>query len=438
MREQLMKLPPQNLEFEESLLSYCLIYNPVEILDDLNPDDFYKTAHKLIFDAIGSLHRSNHPVQIPTVVDYLRDSGNLEKCGGAVYISQLTDAPVPSNARYYAKTVKSKSLLRRGIEAANQITEMCFKNGAVSDDVIDRAQKIIMGLSKDSGDVVQHIGETIIDVIEDLETRTPGENTGISSGIKKLDMLLGGFQNADSILLGARPSMGKTAFALNLVRNIAMDGIPCAVFSLEMSKKQNTRRLLAMESRVDSGRFLQNFFVSEDWARITDASARLSDLGIYVDDRSGLHYRQIRSTLRRLKQEKGIGFAVIDYLQLVTGDKDNGRYGEIGSISREIKAMAKEFDIPVMALCQLNRKLEERADRRPRLADLRDSGELEQDADVVIFLYRDEVYDTRDDNPLRGIAEVIVAKHREGAVGAFDMAFLKNYQRFEPLATNQE
>jgi len=368
------RLPPQAIEAEESILAYCLLYDPSDVLDTISPDDFYKTTHKEIFKAISNLKKQDVTPELVTVVNELRKSESLERVGGAAYISRLVDAiPVSISPKDHARIIKDKSILRQVIARVNEISQSCFESQD-AESTLDDAQKSICAIDYDVNErSVSVVGDVLDDVITDLERRQSGDVTGIPTGYGKLDLLLGGMQRGDSIIIGGRPSMGKTSFAMSMVKNIAVDnGIPCAVFSLEMSKKQLTRHLISQIARVDGGRFLNAILTPNDWERITLASDKLSKAPVHIDDRSGLHYMQVRRTLRKLVKKSKIKIAFIDYMGLMTGDKDGGRIGEVSSISRAMKQMAKEFEIPVVTLCQLSRKCEERADKRPVLSDLRD------------------------------------------------------------------
>jgi len=347
------------------------------------------------------------------------------------------------NAPHYAKIVHDKASLRRLIEKSNNIVKRCFDDRGDVEDVLDFAESSIFELSQDKiRPAFYPIGKIILDNMEMLEERQGNKAliTGITTGYRKLDSLTAGLQNSDLIILAARPGMGKTALALNIARNAAVDeGIPTAIFSLEMAKEQLTLRLLCSEARIDSNRVRSGFFSQDDWIKLTDAAATLSEASIFIDDSPDITAMTIRAKARRLKMEKGLGLIFIDYLQLMKSRSGIERRDlEISEISRSLKALAKELSVPVVALSQLNRKLEERSDKRPQLADLRESGALEQDADVVAFIYRDEVYNKDPNNPNQGKAELILAKQRSGPVGVVPLAFLGAYTRFETLAVEDE
>jgi replicative DNA helicase len=441
----LHKIPPQNLEAEESVLSAILLDNDtlLDVLETLEPDNFYRSAHAKMFTAITELFAKNEPVDLVTLANILKEKGQLEEVGGATYLAKLVDtAPLAVNAQHYAKIIRDKAALRELIDSANQISTKCFQDSGNVDDVIDFAERSVFEIAgnknkKSFYPLSQIIGHSI----DALEERQGNKTlvTGVSTGFSRLDNLTSGFQKSDLILLAARPSMGKTALALNIARNAAIDAdTPVAVFSIEMSKEQLSMRLLCAEARIDSSRLRSGFFSREDWVSLTNAAEVLSDAEIYIDDSANLSAMSIRAKARRLKMDKNIGLIIIDYVQLMKGSASAERRDlEISEISRGLKALAKELDIPVLALSQLNRKLEERHDKRPQLSDLRESGALEQDADVVAFIYRDEVYNKDENNPNKGIAELLLKKQRNGPTGEIKLAFISTYTRFEDLADDR-
>lgn len=439
----LYNLPPQSIEAEESILSAILIDNNtlLDIVDILSPEDFYKSAHQKIFAAITELFSKNEPADLVTLTNILREQGRLEEIGGATYLASIVDAvPLAVNAQHYAKMVHDKACLRRLIEKANAIVKRCFEDQGNVDEAIDFAESSIFEISENKiKPAFYPISKIIENNIDTLEERQGNKAlvTGVPTGYTLLDNMTSGFQKSDLLILAARPSMGKTALALNIARNVSVDAnIPTAIFSLEMSKEQLSMRMLCSEARIDSSRLRSGFFSREDWDDLTEAAGLLSEAPIFIDDSPDISAMEIRAKARRLKMDKDIGLIIIDYLQLMKGRSSAERRDlEISEISRSLKALAKELDLPVLALSQLNRKLEERSDKRPQLSDLRESGALEQDADVVAFIYRDEVYNKDKNNPNRGKAELIVAKQRNGPVGMVPLAFLGTYTRFESLAT---
>lgn len=436
------KLPPQNIDAEESIISAILMDNNtlLDILDILRPEDFYRTAHQKIFGAISAMSDNGDPIDLVTLAEYLRTKNQLEEIGGAVYLARLVDtAPVPSNATNYARIIRDKATLRRLITASAEITSECFNNPGDVGDVIDHAQQVIFDIAEEKRKPTYHHIGTILhanfDMI-DKRRENPNMVSGIPSGFTRFDALSSGFQNSDLIIVAARPGMGKTALALNFARNAAMEAeVPVVFFSLEMSREQLSLRLLCAEARVNSARVRDGSFTDEHLQLLTDAADDLSTAPIYIDDSPGLTSLEIKTKVRRLKKEKKIGLVIIDYLQLMTSrSRLERRDLEISEMSRSLKNLAKEIDIPIIALSQLNRSLEARADKRPVLSDLRESGALEQDADLVMFLYRDELYNKDENNPNRGKAELILSKQRNGPIGMQHLLFLDKYTRFENIA----
>ena len=436
------KLPPQNIEAEESLLSAILIDNRtlLDVLELLVPENFYKTAHQLIFAGITELFTRNEPIDLVTLTNILKEKGHLDKIGGASYLARLVDTvPLAANAQHYARIIHGKSALRQLIEKSNMIAQRCFEDRGEVDAVIDFAESSIFEISENKTSQSVHplskIIETNIDALEERQGNR-AIITGVPTGFPILDNKTSGLQKADLIILAARPGMGKTALALNIARHAAVEaGIPVVIFSLEMSKEQLSMRLLSSEARLDSSRLRSGFITQEDWLKITEAAGVLSNAPVLIDDTPSLSAMEIRAKARRLKMDKNIGLIIIDYLQLMQGRRGAERRElEISEISRSLKALAKELNLPVIALSQLNRMLEQRSDKRPQLSDLRESGALEQDADVVTFIYRDEVYNKDENNPEKGKAEVIIAKQRNGPVGTIPLVFLGAYTRFENMA----
>jgi len=433
------KLPPQSIEAEESILSAILLDNStlLDVLELLRPEDFYRTAHQKIFAAIDALFTKAEPVDLITLTNTLRDNNQLESVGGAAYLARLVDT-VPSsiNVTHYAQIVRDKSALRHLIAKSGEITRRCYEDASDFDHVLDFAEASVFEISESKHKAAFHpiskIIETNIDALEERQGNR-ALVTGIPTGFTRLDHMTAGLQGSDLIILAARPAMGKTALALNLARNAAFESnTPVAIFSLEMSKEQLSMRMLCAEARVDSSRIRSGFLNPDDWSRITDAAGSLSEAPIYIDDSPDISATSIRTKSRRLKMDKDLGLVIIDYLQLMRGSHNTERRDlEISEISRSLKLLAKELNVPVLALSQLNRKLEERSDKRPQLSDLRESGALEQDADMVAFIYRDEVYNKDENNPNKGTAEVILAKQRNGPTGTVPLTFLGAYTRFE-------
>jgi len=440
----LNKTPPHDIEAEESILSAIFINNDslLDIIDILSPEDFYKGAHKTIFKVIIELANKQEPADLITVANGLKEKDQLESIGGAAYLATICDAaPIAVNAVHYARIIKGKASLRALITASSTIIENCLKDKGNFEEIIDFAETSIFNVSEQKSQTsFQNLGDLIninIDKIEEQQGNAGGLS-GLSTGYLKLNNITSGLQKSDLIILAARPSMGKTALALNIARNVAVEERkPVAVFSLEMSNEQLSMRLLTSEARIDSNRLRTGFISQEDWQNATDAAGVLNELPIFIDDAPNITAMEIRAKARKLyKRHNELGLIIIDYLQLMKPPfKSDRRDLEIAEISRSLKALAKELAVPVMALSQLNRMLEQRADKRPMLSDLRESGALEQDADIVAFIYRDEVYNKEPDNPKKGTAEVIVAKNRNGATGTAFMHFLGAYTRFEELSS---
>ncbi len=444
-KEFTAKLPPQNIEAEASILSAILVDNATlfDVLEILKPEDFYRNAHQKIFAAIEALFNKNEPVDLVTLANRLKENGDLEKIGGAVYLASLVDTvPAAVSPIHHAGIIRDKSSLRRLIASSNKITQSCFEDRGNVDEIIDSAEQAIFEISEQTAKKDFHpITQLIMSNLDALEIRQANKTmlTGVPSGFTRLDKMTAGFQNSNLIILAARPSMGKTSFALNIARNAAIDHkVPVAIFSLEMSKEELSMRLLSAEARFDSSKLRTGFLNNEDWHRLTEAATAFNNAPLYIDDSPNITTMDIRAKMRRLKMDNGLGLVIIDYLQLMRSRKAGERRDlEISEISRSLKGLAKEMNVPVIALSQLNRALEQRSDKRPLLSDLRESGALEQDADVVAFIYRDEVYNKDENNPNRGKAEIILGKQRNGPVGTVSLAFLNAYTRFENLAAGE-
>lgn len=424
-------LPPQDIEVEDSLIASCFIFPDLssEIIELVSPEVFYKTTNRQIFKAIVDVARDGNDTDISTVLAKLNGNNVLGS-----NLQRFLDVPASHNIEHHARRLREKYVLRRAIEVANAIMKRCYDPGSDAESVIDYAQKNINGLEPNSGKCqALSVNDLIATVIDDIEERskTKGRISGIPTGFNRLDHITGGLQRSDLILLGARPSMGKTALAMQIAVNASRAGFPVVVFSLEMSGAQLMMRQICSESKVDSQRVRIGALSRDEWVRITDAAGAISKMPVFVDDRGGLHYMEILRAARKLNKESGVQLVVIDYLQLASGDKDQNREQEVSSISRALKSLAKELNIPVLVLSQLNRKLEERREKRPQLSDLRDSGSLEQDADVVMFLYRDELYSK---DAEKGVAEVNILKHRNGPIDTAKLAWLPTFTRFENMS----
>jgi replicative DNA helicase len=435
------KLPPQNIEAEQSVLGGILIENEAvnKVMEILTADDFYRDAHSRIFNALISLSERDEPADLITLTNELRKIDQLDSIGGASYLASLIDlVPTAANIEYYAKIVKEKAILRKLIQTSTEIITQSYQDRGDVEGFLDEAERAIFEISEKRvkpsfysiRDIVKESFKTLERLFEKKELVT-----GVPSGFKELDRYTAGFHASDLIIVAGRPSMGKTALCLNLAQYAAIEKrIPVAVFSLEMSKEQLVIRMLCSEAQVEGTRLRTGFLTESDWPKLTLAAGNLSDAPIFIDDSAAISILELRAKARRLKGEHGLGMLIIDYLQLMKGRaKVESRQQEISEISRSLKALAKELNIPVIAVSQLSRKTEERTGNRPQLSDLRESGAIEQDADLILFLYRDEVYNRSGDNPNKGTAELIIGKQRNGPIGKIDLAFLDKFTTFKEL-----
>lgn len=430
------RLPPQSIEAEEAVLGSLLIDADaiIRIATILRSEDFYREKHGWIYEAILDLHERREPVDLLTVCDELERREQLDEVGGTVFVTSLVNAvPTSIHAEHYARIIERAATRRRLIDAAGQIAALAYQEADDVGEVVDRAEQLLFGVSERriSRDLVP-IKQVLSDYYDRIEylTRHQGEVIGIPTGFTDIDRLLGGLQRSDMIILAARPSVGKTSLALSMAHNAALKfGQRVAFFSLEMSSEQVVQRLISAETGIDSQKLRQGKIADEEWARFMKATSDLSETHLYIDDTPGISAMELRTKARRLQAEFGIDLVVIDYLQLMRGDtRSENRVQEISSISRSIKALARELNVPILALSQLSRGVESRTDKRPILSDLRESGALEQDADVVIFIYRDELYNENTER--KNIADVIVAKHRNGPTGVVSLYFKKELAQF--------
>ncbi|MBO7747079.1 replicative DNA helicase [Paenibacillus sp. MWE-103] len=440
------RVPPQNMEAEQAVLGAVLLQTEALItaMERLRSEDFYLPSHQLIYEAMVDLGENNQPIDLVTLTAYLQDRQQLEEIGGVSYLAKLGNAvPTAANVDYYAQIVEEKSMLRRLIRTATNIVSDGY---AAADDVglmLSDAEARIMELSnRRSSSGFISIRDVLMEVFERVEHlySNKGGSTGIPSGFSDLDKMTSGFQRNDLIIVAARPSVGKTAFALNIAQNVGVRSRETvAIFSLEMSAAQLVQRMICAESNVDAGRMRTGYLEGDDWEKLTMAIGSLSEAQIYIDDTPGITVADIRAKCRRLKKERGLGMILIDYLQLIQGRGKAGenRQQEVSEISRTLKQIARELEVPVIALSQLSRGVEQRQDKRPMMSDLRESGSIEQDADIVAFLYRDDYYDKESEK--KNIIEIIIAKQRNGPVGTVELAFLKNFNKFVGLdRTHQE
>lgn len=434
------KVPPHDLEAEQAIIGSMLtdkdaVISAIEVLKE---EDFYREDNKVIYSAILNLYNRAEPIDIITVKAELESMGKFEKVGGLEYLAELPEkVPTTANAMKYIKIVEEKSTLRRLIKTANEIIELGYSPTEDVEDIMEGAEKKIFNIMQDKAQKsYTPIKDALVESFTKLEELYNRKQhiTGVPSGFTELDYRTAGFHGSELILIAARPAMGKTAFALNIAANAALKGnTAVAVFSLEMSKEQLVNRILCSESMVDSNKVRTGKLEEDDWTKLAGTIGPLSEAEIYIDDTPGINIMEIRAKCRKLKLEKNIGMVVIDYLQLIqgSGKRSGSREQEISEISRSLKILAKELDVPVIALSQLSRAAEQRPDHRPMLSDLRESGAIEQDADIVMFLYRDDYYNQ--DSEKKDIAEVIIAKHRGGSTGTVELLWLGSYTKFVNL-----
>ncbi len=438
--DMLRNVPPHSMEAEQAVLGGIFLRADAlyTLVDIINEDDFYAPAHRTLFAAIMELHRQNKAIDLLTVGQYLKDKAQLEMVGGAVYLGELANSVISAaNAEHYATIVRDKSLQRSLISSCSQIISKCYDQGMEVDALLDESEQAVFAISERTAGQAFVDSKTLIGrVFEELEKRIDSKNlvTGVTTGFYTVDKMTAGMQPSDLIIVAARPSMGKTAFTLNLATNAALQGgVPVVFYSLEMGMEQLMSRMVAAVGGVELNKLRTGRGITdEDWQRLHWAADQLGNAPIYIDDTPSLSTLDLRARTRRLKASKNIGMVIVDYLQLMRSSrKTDSRELEISDISRNLKALAKELNIPVIALSQLNRKVEERADKRPMLSDLRESGAIEQDADVIMFIYRDAVYNKKEDRALIHSAEIIIGKQRNGAVGACPLQYNGQFTRFE-------
>ncbi|AKM84626.1 MAG: Replicative DNA helicase [candidate division Kazan bacterium GW2011_GWA1_50_15] len=437
--------PPQNLDAEQSLLGAMLLDKETmaRVVDVVRPEDFYDERHGFVFGAMRELYDSHRPVDLVTVTEVLANQGNLERVGGASKLAALTTGtPSAAHAAQYAEIVANKATLRRLISAASMIGELAFKETANLDETLDRAEQALFNVSR------KHLKTSFIPVKEvlsgaferiDALYENRGQLRGIPTGFKDLDDLLAGLQGANLIIVAARPSMGKTSFALNVAANAAGHGhYSVGIFSLEMSKDELVERLLASEANIDSWKMQTGNLNEQDFPAISEAMGKLAEMPIYIDDIGFINVLEIRSKARRLKAEKGLDLLIIDHMQLMEGSmrRDESRVQEMSEISRSLKALAKELNIPIIAISQLSRAVEQRERKIPQLSDLRESGSIEQDADVVMFIYREEYYNPKTER--KNVADILIAKHRNGPTGRVEIYFDASRMQFRDLERRRE
>ncbi len=437
---ELGKVPPHDVEAEQAVIGSMLtdseaVTSSIEVLKE---SDFYREDNKIIFSAMLNLYNRSEPIDLITVKSELEAMGKIDQVGGIEYLAELPEkVPTTANASKYINIVHEKSILRNLIKTANEIIELGYDPTENVEDIMDGAEKKIFNLIQDRDQKgYTHIKDILVESFTKLEELYNRKQniTGLPTGFVDLDNRTAGLHGSEFILIAARPAMGKSAFVLNIATNVALRAnVPVAIFSLEMSKDQMVNRILCSEAMVDSNKLRTGKLEEDDWAKLAGTIGPLSDAGIYIDDTPGISIMEIRARCRKMKLEKNIGLVIIDYLQLVqASNKRNGsREQDIAEISRSLKILAKELNIPVIALSQLSRAVEQRPDHRPMLSDLRESGSIEQDADIVMFLYRDDYY--HEDSDKKNIAEVIIAKQRSGSTGTVDLGWLGSYTKFVNL-----
>ena len=434
------KIPPHDIEAEQAIIGSMLtdkdaVISAIEVLKD---DAFYREDNKAIYSAILSLYSKNEPIDIITVKAELVEAGNFERVGGIEYLASLPDkVPTTANVERYIKIVDEKYMLRKLIQSANDLIALGYDETEDVDAILDMAEKKVFDLTQNkNASAYSSIKDVLVESFAELEKlyNQKGHVTGVSTGFADLDYKTSGLHGSELIILAARPAMGKSAFAINIATNAAVQSkVPVVIFNLEMSKDQIGNRILCSEALVDSNKIKTGQIEDQDWMKLASTLGVLSDAPIYIDDTPGITVMEIRAKCRKLKMEKNIGLIVIDYLQLIqgSGKKNASREQEISEISRSLKILAKELNVPVIALSQLSRTAEKRDDKRPMLSDLRESGAIEQDADIVIFLYRDDYYN--EDSEEKNVAEVIMAKHRGGSTGTVKLAWMPSYTKFANL-----
>ena len=442
-----LRIPPHSLEAESSVLGGLLLDNGAwdRVGDLLTDVDFYRHEHRLVYAAIGALVNASRPADVITVFEHLQSQGKAEEVGGLGYLNSLAlYVPSAGNIRRYAEIVRERSILRKLVSASDEIATTAFNpRGRPVADIVDEAERKIFNIGEQGSRLKQGFQAmdtlvvTLMDRVQEMADN-PNDVTGVPTGFYDLDRLTAGLQAGDLIVLAARPSMGKTAFAINIAEHVALnEGLPVAVFSMEMGAAQLAVRIVGSIGRIDQGHLRTGKLTDEEWPRLTEAIEKLRNISLHIDESAGLNSSELRANARRLARQCGqLGLIVVDYLQLMSGSSgsEENRATELGEISRGLKMLAKELKCPVIALSQLNRSVEQRPDKRPMMSDLRESGAIEQDADIIMFIYRDEYY-TKEACKEPGVAEIIIAKQRNGPTGMVKLAFLRPITKFESLAS---
>ncbi len=442
-----LRIPPHSIEGESSVLGGLLLDNTAwdRVGDVLVDGDFYRYEHRLIYGAIGALINANKPADVITVFEHLQSQGKADDIGGLAYLNSLAQyVPSASNIRRYAEIVRDRSILRKLVSASDEIATSAFNpQGRPVSQIVDESEQRIFNIgeqgkrNKEGFQAMESLVVKLLDRVQEMADN-PNDVTGVRTGFYDLDRLTAGLQAGDLIVLAARPSMGKTALAINIAEHVALnEGLPVAVFSMEMGAAQLAVRIVGSIGRIDQGHLRTGRLTDEEWPRLTEAIEKLRTISLHIDESAGLNSSEVRANARRLSRHYGqLGLIVVDYLQLMSGSSPEGenRATELGEISRGLKMLARELKCPVIALSQLNRSVEQRPDKRPMMSDLRESGAIEQDADIIMFIYRDEYY-TKEACKEPGVAEIIIAKQRNGPTGTVKLAFLRNITKFESLAS---
>jgi replicative DNA helicase len=442
-----LRIPPHSIEAESSVLGGLLLDNGAwdRVGDLLTDGDFYRYEHRMVYGAIGTLVNASKPADVITVFEQLRSQGKAEEIGGLAYLNSLAQyVPSAGNIRRYAEIVRERSILRKLVSASDEISTNAFNpKGRPVAAILDEAEQKIFNIGEEGARTkqgFQGMDTLVVDLLDRVQEMAdnPNDVTGVPTGFYDLDRMTAGFQAGDLIVLAARPSMGKTALAINIAEHVALnEGLPVAVFSMEMGAAQLAVRIVGSIGRIDQSHLRTGKLTDEEWPRLTEAIERLRTISLHIDETAGLTSSELRANARRLSRQCGkLGLIVVDYLQLMSGSTNDGenRATELGEISRGLKMLAKELQCPLIALSQLNRSVEQRPDKRPMMSDLRESGAIEQDADIIMFIYRDEYY-TKDACKEPGVAEVIIAKQRNGPTGTVKLAFLRQITKFESLAS---
>ena len=442
-----LRIPPHSIEGESSVIGGLLLSNDAwdRVSDILSDADFYRYEHRLIYGAIGALINNSRPADVITVFEHLQSQGRAEEVGGLSYLNSLAQyVPSASNIRRYAEIVRDRSILRKLVTASDEIATNAFNTkGRQVSDIVDESEQKIFNIGeqgKRNGGGFQAMDTLVVKLLDRVQEMAdnPNDVTGVPTGFYDLDRMTAGLQAGDLIVLAARPSMGKTALAINIAEHVALnEGLPVAVFSMEMGAAQLAVRIVGSIGRIDQGHLRTGKLSDDEWPRLSEAIEKLRTISLHIDESAGLTSGDLRSSARRLSRQCGqLGLIVVDYLQLMSGNGGDGenRATELGEISRGLKMLARELKCPVIALSQLNRSVEQRPDKRPMMSDLRESGAIEQDADIIMFIYRDEYY-TKEACKEPGVAEIIIAKQRNGPTGTVKLAFLRNITKFESLAS---